>query len=247
MCAAKFASKWIFKVALQCDDLSGFLFQYKWWLFTIQMHEQHYHPNANESRSHYFFVIFSKAEPSAPALPDGSILFCLWLPVCWASAGLHRFSSLFHGQNGMKRTHDRDDRKLVMPNGRSNSSSEGIDSSEPSGCSTLFQSKRPRSCLVPGEGKKWICKWDDGNMADALQSQVLSKWAVFVMLLPGTVLSRTKPRKPPMNIWVVKNMCSAWSTSLTPVIRYKYIKQLPEVNDKSIKLVPFPVDCTCLN
>lgn len=125
------------------------------------MHVQHYHPYAEESSGSHYFIIFRKAEPIAPSLLDSTILICLWAPP-WMSSGLQNFSSLPHGQKGMKRVQDRDDRKLVIPNGRSYSSSEGTDSFEPSCCSTLFHSISPRSCLVPGDSKinKQIHKWE---------------------------------------------------------------------------------------
>lgn len=37
--------------------------------------------------------------------------------------------------------------------------------------------------------------------------------------IPGIVLSKIKPKKPPTNILVVRRTCSTWSSSTTP----KYI------------------------
>lgn len=68
----------------------------------------------------------------------------------------------------------------------------------------------------------WGWKWKVGVPKNAEIRTILYRVSVdhqsLVVLLPGTVLSRTKPRKPPMNICVVKNMWSTWSNSLTPVI-----------------------------
>lgn len=38
--------------------------------------------------------------------------------------------------------------------------------------------------------------------------------------LPGMVLSRTKPKNPPMNMWVVKSTTMTWSSSFTPAHRH---------------------------
>lgn len=39
---------------------------------------------------------------------------------------------------------------------------------------------------------------------------------ISVSGLPGMVLSRTKPKNPPMNMWVVKSTTMTWSSSFTP-------------------------------
>lgn len=92
----------------------------------------------------------------------------------------------------------------------------------------------------------WGWKWKVGVPKNAEIRTILYRVSVdhqsLVVLLPGTVLSRTKPRKPPMNICVVKNMWSTWSNSLTPVITCH-----GQVKKKKKHSVPLVVYCTCLN
>lgn len=57
----------------------------------------------------------------------------------------------------------------------------------------------------------------DCNIAPhgTLYADDLDMWGVKEVL-PGIVLSSTKPKKPPTNILVVRRTCSTWSSASTP-------------------------------
>lgn len=127
-----------------------------------------------------------------------------------------------------------------MPKGRSYMSSDAKFLLEASTCS--LSGTRPRSRLVPIRSIKRraahhafvFYKTQDLQMqkcvqklhgaALRLQRKYFNSITIFPFSLPGIVLSRKKPRKPPTNMWVVSRMCNTWSTSLTPAEHTKITK-----------------------
>lgn len=68
-------------------------------------------------------------------------------------------------------------------------------------------------------GCRALCPYLTRSGVEAAEMNLRRIFPNSVSSLPGMVLSRTKPKNPPMNMWVVKSTTMTWSSSFTPANR----------------------------